>query len=496
MKERAKIYYEAKKKKLSDYELRKIEEIPFDIEKIKKIHLSAVCGTAMGSLAKLFKDGGYEISGSDKACYPPMDNVIKNLGVDLALEFKENHIENADITIIGNMLPAQNIEAKYARENKKLQLSMSDAINNFFIKDKKSIVITGTHGKTTTTGLCINTFLETGIKPSYLVGGVMKNTDDSAKYDENSKYFIIEGDEYDTAYFDKSPKFLHYKPDISVITSIELDHIDIYESLEDYTNAFRFLIEETSTEGKIFICDEDFGARMLADEYKNDSRILKYGLSESCDIFAKNIEITDLGQTFEVIFMDKNYGEFSTPLFGTYNLLNSLAVAGIAILENIEIEKIKNALISFKNMKRRQEVFAEKNGIIFIDDFAHHPTAVTKTLRGIKEHYKDKRIVALFEPRSNTSRSKMFEEEYGLSFKDADLVVISAPKEKEGYNPEAFMDMEKVINEINKYTEAYSVSNSNEVLKLIKPKLKSGDVVVIMSNGSFDGIHQKLIDLF
>ncbi|MCX6755414.1 MAG: Mur ligase family protein [Candidatus Nomurabacteria bacterium] len=495
MQKKAKLYYEEKKKKLPDYQQRNVTESILDINEIKNIHLTGICGTAMGSLAKLFRDANYEVTGSDKTCYPPMDQIIANLGINISSDFNEQNLNKKDLIIIANMFGPDNIEAKYSRENNLPELSMPEAIRQFFINSKESIVIAGTHGKTTTTGIMVHVFKEGETNPSYLIGGVLKDSKDSAFYNKESKHFIIEGDEYDTSYFDKSPKFLHYMPKTAIITSVELDHIDIYNDIEDYRNAFKFLIDEVADDGHIFICGEDSGANSLKEEYIDNEKILQYGFSENFDLYAKDINIKDDYQEFKVFFKGKDYGIFLTPLFGKYNILNCLAVIGTSLTYGLEIESIKKGIYSFSGMKRRQEVFADKNGIILIDDFAHHPTAVEKTLNGIKDKYSGHRIIAVFEPRSNSSRSKIFEEEYKKSFSSADIVIISTPKHKEGYIPDDLMDTTKVVDEISKTKQAFCVNGADEAVKILKGTIKEKDIVVVMSNGSFDGIHEKISNI-
>jgi UDP-N-acetylmuramate: L-alanyl-gamma-D-glutamyl-meso-diaminopimelate ligase len=374
---------------------------------------------------------------------------------------------------------------------------MSEAIREFAIRDKKSIVITGTHGKTTTTGICIHMLEQLGLHPSFLVGGVQQSSGESALYSADSNYFAIEGDEYDTAYFDKSPKFLHYKPFYTIITSLELDHIDIYADFEDYLNSFRFLIEATDDNGVIVMCVDDAGVRKLYDEHKNDPRIITYGISDDAMIRVSNIKTDSNGEIGDIYINNEQVSTLAFPMFGEYNLLNAVAVYAVGRAIGVESENITKALSNFHGMKRRQEVFGIKNGITVIDDFAHHPTAVDKTLRGIKQRYPNNRIIALFEPRSNSSRSKIFETEYPESFSAADMVVFSTPKEKEGYNPAEFMDIESVISRLhNLGKESYAVNHADQAVELLKPIVQSGDVVVVMSNGSFDGVHQKLLDNF
>lgn len=494
MKDKARVYYENKKSHLSDVADRQVEEGAIRPGAIYNVHLTGVCGTAMASLATLLKEGGYQVTGSDAACYPPMSTVLDDLGIPV-LPFAISNLEQKDLIIIGNMCPPNNSEAVYARENKHATSSMSRAISELFIEDKRSIVVAGTHGKTTTTGMLIHLFSSLGHDPSYVVGGVMQASGSSAHYGKQSKHFIIEGDEYDTAYFDKSPKFLHYKPFYTIITSVELDHVDIYTDETDYRQAFKFLIEETHSNGTIFICTDDPGAKRLADEYVDDLRIVRYGTTNDAGLRLSDLVTDTAGQHFAVTFRGHLLGNVSIKHFGMYNALNALAGIGVALVDGNAFDAIARGVGSFGGMKRRQEVFGEKGGITVLDDFAHHPTAVQKTLQGIRERFGSRRIVAVFEPRSNSSRSKLFEDEYAKSFSDADLVIISTPKEKDGYTPPSLMNIETVLAGIREqHILCHGVHHAREAVEVLAPLLQSGDVVVVMSNGSFDGIHQMILD--
>lgn len=519
--------------------------------KIKKVHMTGVGGTAMSSLAGLFATSGYKVSGSDNALYPPTSDLVKELGIKFFEGFSEENIKNKDLVIVANMFGPDNTEAKSARENNLPEMSMPEAIREFFIRDRKSVVLCGTHGKTTTTGLTAHVFLSAGFNPGFLVGGVAVPTDNgiketsfnagnfsenknifqrlfgtdklsiasnkpSSKTDSKTKHFIIEGDEYDTSYFDKAPKFLHYKPDIAVITSLEFDHADIYDNYEEYKQSFIFLAKEMPDKG-LFILNGDSGeVRSLAQFTKPSVNVLYYGFSENCDITAKDIKVDELGQHFTLIYKGQSLGQFIINLFGKYNLANALAVCAIALNENISKDELRKGLKTFLGMKRRQEIKAVVNGVTIIDDFAHHPTAVRETLSGIRERFPNRRIIALFEPRSSTSRKKIFEHEYGKSFDNIDALYLSMPALREHDNPADFIDGNLVVNDVktlkmaqniakniseNKSVEdcfeAHCVSNGDEALKMLTPNLnkgENGDIVVIMSNGSFDGIHQKLID--
>lgn len=504
------------------FEREYLEQFVHQIAKgeIKKVHIVGVCGKATSSLAGLFAEEGFEVSGSDLGCYPPASDLIQKLNIKFYEGFSEEHVKDKDLTIVANMFgPDSNSEVSYVRENNLPQLSMPEAIREFFIKDKTSIVICGTHGKTTTTGLCSHVFLSAGLNPGFLVGGVAVPTSNgiqetsfsagvigqssspstSTTSIQPSKHFIIEGDEYDTAYFDKSPKFLHYKPKIAVVTSLEFDHADIYSDFEEYKKSFVFLAEETAPadQGGLLVLNGDSAeVRELSKHTK--ASVLYYGFEENNDVTAKDVVVSDKGQSFDLIYKGENLGNLSIRLFGKYNLANTLAVIAVALSQGLTFEQLKNGLATFNGMKRRQEIVATVGGVTIIDDFAHHPTAVRETLGGIREHFPNNRIFAIFEPRSNTSRKKMFEHDYANAFVNVNGLVLSMPELRHNDKADDFIDGGVVVSEAknkasNKDFYGVCVANGHQAIEKIASIATAGDVLVIMSNGSFDGIHQKLI---
>jgi UDP-N-acetylmuramate: L-alanyl-gamma-D-glutamyl-meso-diaminopimelate ligase len=492
MRQEALEYFQKKLKSLPDAKERSFKRVlPKNIEEVKKIHVSAICGTAMGSLAVLLKEAGYEISGSDEQRYPPMSDLIDSLGIDYKDGFDESHIDGADVVIVGNACAPSNPEALAARRKKIPTLTLPEAISCFIIKDRKPIVVSGTHGKTTTTGLLSHVLLSAGFDPGYLFGGVPQGGEENARIGKG-EYFVIEGDEYDTAYFDKAPKFLHYNPYISIITSLEYDHVDIYKDLEDYTNAFRFLVQEIPDDGGIFLYGDDPNVRVLGQ--CAECEVMYYGLGERNDITAREIEIRKDGQEFELIIKGESMGRFNIPLYGKHNLLNTLAVCGASIRAGISLHALRDGLKNFKGVKRRQEVIYDKS-IAIIDDFAHHPTAVSETISAIRSKYPDRRLVVFFEPRSASSRRKIFEEDYGKSFDEADIVFISTPKLRPVDDPSDFIHPDLVVNLIKERgTIATCYDNPEDLLADAINQIKPADVVLIMSNGPFGGIYQKLIE--
>ncbi len=471
---------------------------------IKKVHVIGVCGKATSSLAGLFAESGFEVSGSDEGCYPPASDLIKKLGMEFYEGFSGENIKDKDLVIVANMFGPDNPEVAYARENGLNQMSMPEAIAEFFIEGKTSIVVCGTHGKTTTTGMMAHLFISAKKGPGFVVGGVavpahggIQETSFSVGA-KDAKHFIIEGDEYDTSYFDKSPKFLLYKPKVSIVTSLEFDHADIYSDYEEYKKSFIYLAEETHEDGLLVLNGDIQEVKSLAEHAS--AKVLFYGFTEGCDVRAADIEVDAKGQHFSVLCKGENIGRFTLNLFGRYNIANALSVIAVALHENISVPEIRTGLETFLGMKRRQEIRADIHDILVIDDFAHHPTAVAETLAGIRERFPDRRIVALFEPRSNTSRKKMFEIPYSNSFGSADMLCLSMPALRHNDNPADFIDGPAVINHVieeakknGREARAFCVSNGDEALGRLVPLLKPRDVVVVMSNGSFDGVHEKLI---
>ncbi len=446
----------------------------------------------MGSLAGLLCEAGYSVSGSDEGCYPPMSTLISRLGIEFRDGYKKENLEGADLTIIGNTCRVDNPEAAYVRENNLPALSLPEALQVFFLNSRRSLVVAGTHGKTTTTGILSHVFSYAGLDPSYLVGGIIQNYDESFHLG-GGKHFIIEGDEYDTAYFDKSPKFLHYSPTSAIVTSLEFDHADIYKDMEDYTQAFSFLFEiMPPNDGTLFLCGDGKNLRNLGMQAKG--KVKYYGLESNNDITAKNIKVLPEGQEFNLYVEGKDVGVFLTPLHGSHNLLNTLAVCGLSLSEEVPLDALREGLRTFKGMKRRQEIVGEAGGVTVIDDFAHHPTAVRETIKAIKAKFPGRRLVVFFEPRSNTSRRKIFEDEYSRSFDGAGEVYLSIPPFRHNDRKEDFIDAPKVVAEINKRgSKAFVFDDAESLLKSALLNIKKGDIVLVMSNGSFDGIHQKLL---
>ncbi len=464
-----------------------------DASEIQSVYLIGICGTGMGALAGLFHDAGYEVRGSDSATWPPMSERLDAMGIAVNEGYSASNLQpEADLVIVGNACTPTHVEAAFVRESELVQQSLPEAVAHFFIGDRRSLVVTGTHGKTTTTSLLAHVFRTAGKDPGFLVGGVMNNGDVSYAVGTGD-HFIVEGDEYDTAYFDKQPKFMHYRPTSAIVTSVEFDHADIYSSMEDYREAFSAFASSLPESGLLVLCADDPEVRRLAGAAI--SRTSTYGLDgPDLDVTAVRINTGSDGQRFDLMVDGSVLGRLWLPLSGRHNLLNALAVASIALDEGLRIEEIREGIGSFLGIQRRQQIRGEEAGVIVLDDFAHHPTAVKATVQATSERWPDRRIVAVFEPRSNSSRRKVFEEGYATSFGQAGAVFLSRPPFRHNDRKEDFMDVDVVIQRIRESgAVADSAEGADNLLPLLESELQAGDVALIMSNGGFGNLHEKLL---
>jgi len=486
-------YFEAKLQALPDSDVRIFTrpELPANPT---SFHIVGICGTAMGALAGLLRAKGHSVSGSDQVCYPPISTMLETLDVETHFgNYEAANIGNADVVIIGNVARPHNPEAAYAREHMLPQATLPDVLREFVFGEAKRIVVAGTHGKTTTTGIAAAVFEAAGVQPGFMIGGVPQGKEHGFALG-SGEYAIFEGDEYDTSYYNKMPKFLQYGAHTGIVTAVELDHLDIYTDFDDYKKAFSFFAADIPSDGFLFVNGDSEETRVLKD--LATCNVYTYGLTPNNDVYAANIVQDGALQTFDVIKDGALVGSLTTSLPGTYNVANITAVAGVALVHGLPFEKIAAGVRSFTGMKRRQEIIGEASGITILDDFAHHPTAVKQTLAGIKAKYADKRIVLLFEPRSNSSRKKIFEEAYIESFDDADIAWIKIPPFREGDDVSDFMDSAHVATEVTKRgTPMRVVPDVDTLLAEVLPELKEGDLVVTMSNGNFDGAPQKLLEL-
>ncbi len=446
----------------------------------------------MASLAGMLKAQGHTVTGSDENVYPPMSTELERLRIRVAEGFRpENLNRRPDIVVVGNAITRGNPELEFVLNEKMLYTSMSAVVKENFIRSRHSVVVAGTHGKTTTTSLMAWAMERAGLDPSFLIGGVAENFESSFRVTD-SPYFVIEGDEYDTAYFDKGPKFMHYLPDTVILNNVEFDHADIYRDLEAVKFAFSRLINLIPTSGALIAGWDSPIVRELAP--RAFCRLETFGIEEGARWRASDIDFAGDMTSFAVKFEGREFGRYRTPLAGLFNLRNCLGV--IAACESLGLDRkmVSCALTEFKSVKRRMQVRGTKRGVTVIDDFAHHPTAVRETLLAARQKYAGRRIVAVFEPRSYTAQRKDFQKAFEDGLAVADEAIIAGLFHPERYTSDTAIAPEEMILSLRERgVEAYFIKSVDEIVAFLAPRLKEGDVVVIMSNGSFGQIHDKLL---
>jgi len=463
----------------------------------KIIHFSGICGTGMASLAVLLKLRGYRVRGSDENVYPPMSDFLLQNKISVQSGFAaDNLVPVPDLVVIGNALSRGNPEVEAVLERKLPYVSMAELLKEYFIRGKTSLVVTGTHGKTTTSSLLAWVFESARKKPGFMIGGIVENFGSSC-HDGKGGIFITEGDEYDTAFFDKRSKFFHYLPDQLILNNLEFDHADIFDSLEDIKKSFRLLLRLIPQNGLIAANGDDANVHdVLKSAF---SPVLKFGLGEACDVRAVDIEVSESGTKFVVHNKtQKNYPnsqKFALKLSGAYNVLNALGVIVLARHNGISDKNIQAAFDSFKSVRRRQELRGEVNGIAVYDDFAHHPTAIRETIAAIRQKHPGRRLIAVFEPRSNTSVRNIHQQALIDSFSEADEVILTTLHRLEKIPAGERLEIKQVLKSLIKQKiSAFEFPEVKEIIAHLKANCRTGDVVLIMSNGKFDNIHQRLLE--
>lgn len=460
-------------------------------------HLIGICGTAMASLAGMLQARGHRVTGSDENVYPPMSTMLCDLGIDVSHGFKREHLTPApDCVIVGNAIPRGNPEVEETLNRKLLYRSQAEVVKEEFIRGRHSLAVAGTHGKTTTTSIAAWVMDQGGLDPSFLIGGVAQNFGSSFRVTQ-SDYVIVEADEYDTAYFDKGPKFMHYLPELGIVNNIEFDHADIYKDLDAVKLAFRRFMNLVPSNGRLIAGWDSPNVRAVVESFgpKLFTQLETFGTSEDARWQVRNADFSSGLSSFDVFRENELWGSFQTPLLGEFNLLNCLAVIIAADAWGVTKSKIADALATFKNVKRRAEVRGEQRGVLVIDDFAHHPTAVRETLRALRARYKDRRLIAIFEPRSWSSRLAVFQDDYTHAFAAADYVVIANVFDSQKVSEKGrALDTNELIDAIARSGKpAFALPNADEIVTHILPQLRAGDVVAVMSNGGFGGIHEKIL---
>jgi UDP-N-acetylmuramate: L-alanyl-gamma-D-glutamyl-meso-diaminopimelate ligase len=459
---------------------------------LRHIHLMGICGTAMASLAGMLKQEGYTVTGSDLNVYPPMSDYLASLSIPVLQGYLPSNLHaRPDLVIVGNVITRSNPEAIELSRLGIPYLSMPQALEAFAMRGKKSIVISGTHGKTTTTALVSWLLERAGLDPGFMVGGIPANFEGGFRLGKGP-YFVVEGDEYDTAFFDKGPKFLHYSPWVVVLTSIEFDHADIYRDLDHVRESFRKLIRLIPPEGRLIANRDD--PVVLGESGEAGCPVTFYGLQRGASWSVRNISVAALETHLEVFGDNGVTMDLTTSLYGRHNMSNLLSAVALADFLNIETSHLRSALETFRGVKRRQEIKGEKKGILVLDDFAHHPTAVKETIRAVREKYPRRRLIAAFEPRSNSSRRKTFQHEYGSSFDQADRILIPEPPLMDKIAPEERFSSKTLVEDLRRRDlDASYFAETHLLLEEILRTRREGDVVLFMSNGSFDNLPTRLL---
>jgi UDP-N-acetylmuramate: L-alanyl-gamma-D-glutamyl-meso-diaminopimelate ligase len=457
------------------------------------IHLMGICGTGMASLAGMLKQKGFLVRGSDQNIYPPMSHFLESLSIPILEGYMPNNLHpEPDLVIVGNVITKQNPEAVELLSLRLPYLSFPQALKHFTMKDKRSIVISGTHGKTTTSALVAWILEKAGMDPCFMIGGIPQNFQTNFKLGKGP-YFVIEGDEYDTAFFDKGPKFLHYNPWITILTSIEFDHADIYRNLDHIIANFRKLIDLVPPEGLLIANGDD--STITAEIKRAKCPVRTYGLSKNGVWRAVDIDVKEDLTRLTILKAGKEHVSLSTPLYGRHNISNLLSAVALADFLEVPAPALSEAVKSFKGVRRRLEITGEKEGILILDDFAHHPTAVKETLEAVREKYGDRRIIAVFEPRSNSSRRNIFQERYASSFDMGDLIMIPEPPLMENIPTAERFSSQRLVKDLKKRgLHAFYSPNTDHLLGALVKEVRPGDVTLFMSNGAFENLPQRLLE--
>jgi UDP-N-acetylmuramate: L-alanyl-gamma-D-glutamyl-meso-diaminopimelate ligase len=458
---------------------------------VKHIHLIGICGTAMASLAGMLQQRGFRVTGSDAAAYPPMSDFLASLGIPVYQPFAVKNLEpRPDLVVVGNVVSRGNVELEHILDQRIPFASLPQILHDEFLRGKEVLVVAGTHGKTTTTSILAWIFQSTGLQPSFLIGGIAENFGSSFQLGQG-KHFILEGDEYDTAFFDKGPKFLHYFPDSVILTSVEFDHADIYKDLDAVETAFQRLVNLVPKRGRIIGFDSGESIdRCLARAF---CPVERYGSSTQATWRITDLHLDPARTTWTVLRNGQPWANFEFPLAGEYNVWNATAAAALAAGYGVSKEQVSAALKTFKSVKRRLEVRATINGVTIIDDFAHHPTAIAGTLKALRSRYPGSRLWVILEPRSNTLRRNVFQSDLAKSLALADEVVVAEVFKSEAIPEAERLDLAAVAADLKTHgRRARNVSTADSIVQLVAPELRSGDVVAILSNGGFGGIYDKL----
>ncbi len=454
----------------------------------KHFHFIGICGTAMGSAAAALRALGHTITGSDQKVYPPMSTMLEKCGIRLMEGYKpENLPAEADCIVVGNAISRGNAEVEAVLERRLPYTSLAELLRHEVLQGRRNFVVTGTHGKTTTTSILAWLLEHAGRNPGYLIGGVPDNFEVGARFNP-SEFFVIEGDEYDTAFFDKRSKFIHYLPECVIVNNLEFDHADIFDSVRDIQREFSRMLRLVPRNGRVFLNGDEENCRALIGDCP--APLSTVGTGDACEI---RIKITDAAA--EHTDFELNGDEFRVPMIGEFNARNAAMAVCAARHAGLTDAQIRAALPAFQGVRRRQTERGTVRGIRIVDDFGHHPTAIRETLRGLRQKYRGARLWALFEPRSNTSRRNLLQDELIAALKEADGSIIAAVNAPGKVPAGQLLDVDAVTAAVRAAgREAYHEPDADAIIARLKPLAKEGDVIVVFSNGGFDGIHQKLLD--
>jgi UDP-N-acetylmuramate: L-alanyl-gamma-D-glutamyl-meso-diaminopimelate ligase len=469
-------------------------------ETLRHVHFVAIAGTGMGSLAGLLKARGLEVTGSDEALYPPMSVALEEWGIPVFEGFRAEHVLDPapDLVVIGNAVHPDNLEARAAIDEGLSYLSFPDALYQLAISGRHPVVVAGTHGKTTTTNLVAALLNGAGRDPSLLVGGVSHDFGGSFR-EGSGEHFVVEGDEYDTAFFDKTPKFLHYGARTLIVTSVEFDHADIYRDLDHVKQAFRKLVAGMPRDGTIVAAMDHSGVRDVVSEAP--CRVVGFGVDDEsrAEWRACGIDSDTEGTGFEMWHGDQVVARIRMPLFGRFNVENAMAGLVTVHALGVSLDAAAAALEGLKGVKRRQEVRGEAGGVMVVDDFAHHPTAVKGSIESLSSRFPGRRIVAVFEPRTNTSRRAIFQRDYAQALADADRIVVAVVPDAPLYSAtgpvtETFSAEQLALDLRAAGADATAIDGVDAIVAELATSCRPGDVVLVMSNGGFGGIWERLLE--
>lgn len=456
--------------------------------KNEHFHFIGICGTAMGSVAAALQNRGYTITGSDQNVYPPMSDFLIKNNINVSVGHDENNIpDKVDLVVIGNAMSRGNVEVESVLNRKIPYTSLPELIKRYFLQGKRNIVITGTHGKTTTSSIIAHLLNDNGLNPNLMIGGIPLDIGEGGRFTE-SEFFVIEGDEYDTAFFDKRSKFVHYMPEIVVVNNIEFDHADIFNNIEEIKLSFKRMLNIVPENGIVFVNGDDNDAVEVTENCR--APVIKVGANDDCDFKIENLNLESFNSSFSI-----KENSYQLPMDGEFNVRNAAMAIAVSDFLNIDQKNIIESVSKFSGIARRQELRGEEKNVKVIDDFGHHPTAIAATIGALKQRYPDSKIWAIFEPRSNTSRRNLLQSELEDSLSQADGVIISEVPNPEKVPDGELLDVESVIENLSsRGKEAFIGLSSDDIVNKLIPLTSSGDTIVVLSNGGFGGIHDKLLE--